>query len=115
MSCIRRFNSVSALFMLCLFSSLFAIQAAHHHCEESAVTSTDHVEEEAGKPVVHKLQFKCDICEYIVHKQNEHLQPGQQSEFSKFQVPATRKLTPYTASISKLSFLSWTNKGPPQA
>lgn len=113
-SYLGRFKGALAILILCLFISVLIVQALHRHAETQSSSASFLSGAVAKEKSVGELQLKCEICDYILHKQGQQLQPEQPPQVAVYYAPAIQSTPPYKASIPKLSFFSWTNKGPPQ-
>ena len=99
---------IISLIMVVLVMSISVVQIFHSHTD-------DHHPIKTGEKEYTQAIEKCDICDFLVHKQQkEFLLPGsQQTEMPQWFSVAK----PMTGSVNfyKFTLPGFTNKGPPAA
>ncbi|WP_224999195.1 hypothetical protein [Cesiribacter sp. SM1] len=92
------------------------VPLVHRHSETlqySSVTLKD--KQVASKGTLQKFLVKCDICDFLLNKQNTVPPLNEQALDVAVNSVIVKEIPPYKSGVSELSFFSWTNKGPPQA
>ncbi|QCR21617.1 hypothetical protein C1N53_04165 [Pontibacter sp. SGAir0037] len=112
MKCIGVLNKASAILLLLIFIWTLAVPVIHTHPDTEESSSSYH--EEIEQASVHKQYIKCMFCESMLHKHKEQYTLSHSLAFTVFKAPVIKSVITYKAGVSQLSFLSWTNKGPPQ-
>ncbi|RYY37430.1 MAG: hypothetical protein EOP46_02720 [Sphingobacteriaceae bacterium] len=102
----NKLSAVMALAMAFVFIFITTVQALHSHNQPVIKISADDQEYVVSSE-------KCNVCDYVTHKQADHAHLAYQPLIS---APVTKPVTLLSrsyAGIYKFTLQGFTNKGPP--